>query len=123
MPQNEHGKRDLAIVASVSFFLLILGISNFPHQFGDEHNYLDAARDFLAGASSTNPMHPPLTKYFLAASIKMFGDVAFGWRLPSVLAGTLLAVAIFGMTRKLTSDRRTAYLAWMLTSRVASGTA
>ena len=115
LPQSEHRKRNLAIVASVSFLLLILGIRNIPDQFEDEHYYVEAARDFIAGAPSSNTMHPPLAKYFIAASMKLLGDNPIGWRLPSVLSGTLLAFAIFGMTRRLTSDTRTAYLAWLLT--------
>ncbi len=113
--QGENRKRNLVIVASVSFLLLIIGIRNFKDEFGDEHNYVGAARDFIAGAPSRSAMHPPFAKYLIAASIKVVGDNAMGWRLPSVVAGTLLAVAIFGMTRKLTSDTRTAYLAWLLT--------
>ena len=104
------------IVAGVSFCLLIIGIGNLRREFGDEVYYRDATHAFLAGVSSTeHDHHPPLAKYFIAASIKAFGDNPVGWRFPSVLAGTLLAVATFGVTYRLTGERRTAYVAWLLT--------
>jgi dolichyl-phosphate-mannose--protein O-mannosyl transferase len=104
------------IVAAVSFCLLMLGIGNLRTEFGDEVYYHDATHAFLAGLSTTNSdHHPPLAKYFMAVSISALGDNPVGWRFPSVLAGTLLALAIFGMTYKLTGERRTAYVAWLLT--------
>jgi len=104
------------IVAGVSFCLLIIGIGNLHVEFGDEVYYRDATHAFLAGIPTTErDHHPPLAKYFMAASIKTFGDNPVGWRFPSVLAGTLLALAIFGVTYKLTGEKRTAYIAWLLT--------
>jgi dolichyl-phosphate-mannose-protein mannosyltransferase len=105
----------LAIVAAVSFTLLALGITNHKDMIGDEGYYVYASRAFNAGATTTNPEHPPLDKYLIAASIRAFGDNAVGWRFPSLLAGTLMAVALFGFTLRLTGDPRTAWLAWLLT--------
>lgn len=40
-------------------------------------------------------LHPPLAKLVQAASIVILGDNAWGWRLPSVLAGTLLIIVVY----------------------------
>lgn len=120
MPRAGGGLRsDWWIVAGISFCLLMIGLSNMRVPFADEHYYLDAARNFNAGEPSTNREHPPLAKYIIALSIGTFGNNPIGWRLPSVFAGTLMAVAVFGVTRKLGGERRTAYIAWLLT--VAGG--
>jgi len=105
-------------VLLLSVTLLMIGVGRAPRMF-DESHYVQAARDFLAGVPTSNPEHPPLAKYFIAASIKIFGDRPFGWRFPSVLAGGLAAMAIFGITRQLTQNTRTATIAWLLT--VAGG--
>jgi dolichyl-phosphate-mannose-protein mannosyltransferase len=119
-PRAGGGLRwDWAVVAAVSFCLLMIGLGNMAVPFADEHYYLDAAKNFNAGLPSTNREHPPLAKYILALSMKVLGDRPIGWRLPSVFAGTLMAVAIFGVTRKLGGERCTAYIAWLLT--VAGG--
>ena len=78
-------------VFAISVLLLLFNLSHAPMMF-DEGVYVGAAREFLTGAPSSNPEHPPLAKYFIAASIKIFGDTPFGWRFPSTLAGGLVAV-------------------------------
>jgi dolichyl-phosphate-mannose-protein mannosyltransferase len=105
-------------VFAISVLLLLFNLSHAPMMF-DEGVYVGAAREFLTGAPSSNPEHPPLAKYFIAASIKIFGDTPFGWRFPSTLAGGLVAVAVFGITWRLTRNTRTAAIAWLLT--VAGG--
>src|SRR5215471_12210367 len=94
-------------VFALSLLLLSFNFSRAPMTF-DEGYYVPAAREFLIGAPTSNAQHPPLAKYFIAASIKMFGDNPFGWRFFSIFAGTLVAVAVFGVSVQLTRDRRTA---------------
>jgi dolichyl-phosphate-mannose-protein mannosyltransferase len=102
-----------AIVFCVSLAMLVAGLSTAPMMF-DEPAYVNAARNFLAGTPSVNPEHPPLAKYFIAMSIELFGDSAFGWRFPSAIAGAVLALSIFGLTFTMTGSQRTAYIAWLL---------
>jgi dolichyl-phosphate-mannose-protein mannosyltransferase len=102
-----------AMVFLVSLGILLAGISSAPIEF-DEPAYVGAARNFIAGTASVNPQHPPLAKYFIALSIKLFGDYSFGWRFPSAIAGALLALSAFGLTYALTRNLHTSYVAWLL---------
>ncbi|MGB8013997.1 MAG: glycosyltransferase family 39 protein [Terriglobales bacterium] len=106
-------RRRYAMVFLASLAILVAGISTAPIMF-DEPAYVGAARNFIDGTPSINPQHPPLAKYFIALSIQVFGDCAFGWRFPSALAGALLALSVFGLTFRLASNLRTAYVAWVL---------
>lgn len=77
---------------------LLIGLT-VPEKFVfDEVHYVPAARQMLAPTMSQpmlNPMHPPLAKELIAASIAAFGDNALGWRYPSTLFGALAIVAIY----------------------------
>jgi dolichyl-phosphate-mannose-protein mannosyltransferase len=104
----------LIAVFAISQALLLFNLSRAPLMF-DESFYVRAAREFLAGQATSNAQHPPLAKYLIAASIRIFGDTPFGWRFPSTLAGAIIAAAIFGITCRLTRSRRIAIVAWLLT--------
>lgn len=45
--------------------------------------------------------HPELGKMAIAAGIVLFGDRAFGWRLPAVIAGMVLLACIYPLARRL----------------------
>ncbi len=62
----------------------------------DEAHYVPASRALLAGRFA-NREHPPLAKYFIAASIYFIGDHQLGWRLPSVIFGMISLGAVIGL--------------------------
>lgn len=45
--------------------------------------------------------HPEMGKYAIAAGILVFGDRAFGWRIPAVIAGVALLACIYPLGRRL----------------------
>ncbi|WP_439373688.1 phospholipid carrier-dependent glycosyltransferase [Bradyrhizobium sp. DASA03120] len=96
-------KMSRSAVIAVAIFLiahlaLLIGLTT-PEKFVfDEVHYVPAARQMLAPVMSQpmlNPMHPPLAKELIAASIAAFGDNALGWRYPGTLFGALAVVAIY----------------------------
>jgi len=96
-------KMSWSAVIAVAIFLmahlaLLIGLTT-PEKFVfDEVHYVPAARQMLAPVMSQpmlNPMHPPLAKELIAASIAAFGDNALGWRYPATLFGALAIVAIY----------------------------
>jgi predicted membrane-bound dolichyl-phosphate-mannose-protein mannosyltransferase len=76
----------------------------------DESYYVNAARVMdgihpLAGQPyadaplyvDPNTEHPPLGKAAIAAAIRLLGDNAFAWRLPSLIAAMIALVAVYGI--------------------------
>ncbi len=89
----------------------------------DETYYVNAARVLLgwtvpagapyAGAPlglDPNTEHPPLAKLLMALSMSAFGDNGMGWRLPSVIAGMVALIAVFGIVRSAGESFRLAVL-------------
>ncbi len=78
----------------------------------DEAYYVNAARVLLGWAMQPgahyassppgldpNTEHPPLGKLLIAGSMLLFGDNGIGWRVPSVIAGMVALLAVYGIAR------------------------
>jgi predicted membrane-bound dolichyl-phosphate-mannose-protein mannosyltransferase len=111
--------RVLGLLLLAAFVLRVLWL-NLPGRslIFDEAYYVNAARVILGWPATShyvgsppgldpNTEHPPLGKLLIAGSMALFGDNGVGWRLPSVIAGLVALVAVFGIVRSL--DRR----AWL----------
>ncbi len=97
--------------------------------FDEKPFYIHAARVFWEGNFTFNPEHPPLAKMVMATSLKLFGDNPLGWRLPSMLLGTVGVMITYFLAKRVTGSRRVAGLAslflsfelgWFVSSRVAT---
>ena len=81
----------------VSQLLYQLGSTMMERPFFDEQHYVPAAREFIARRVNTIPEHPPLGIALIAASIAVGGDRPFGWRLGSMLSGSLLLLGLLAL--------------------------
>jgi len=45
--------------------------------------------------------HPEMGKFAIAAGVVLFGDRAFGWRIPAVIAGLVMLACVYPLARRL----------------------
>ena len=109
----EDPVRMLPVILIVAFVVRLIWL-DLPHRslIFDEAYYVNAARVLLgwpvaegahyAGSPvglDPNTEHPPLGKLLMAASMLLFGDNGFGWRVPSLIAGMIALVATWAIAR------------------------
>ena len=98
----------------------------------DEYFYVNAARAILGwpqgpdpnnipfpGAVAgvdPNPGHPPVAKLLIAGSMLLFGDNAWGWRIPSVVMGSLSIVFFYLLMRRMSKSGKFSLFATFLFS-------
>jgi dolichyl-phosphate-mannose-protein mannosyltransferase len=83
------------LVGCGAFGVFVAGISNPSGLMFDERLYVDAGAAVLAGTADPSPYGPPLGKLLVAASMGVFGNTPFGWRLSGALFGALTLAAVF----------------------------
>ncbi|HSW57143.1 MAG TPA: glycosyltransferase family 39 protein [Dehalococcoidales bacterium] len=76
-------------------------------EFGNAHSILVLQKD-------ARPEHPPLGKLFVAAGVKILGDNEWGWRVPSIIMGTISIALFFFICRRLGMSRLGVNLATFL---------
>jgi len=104
-----------ALALTVVLFVAHIAIVKFPTEFVfDESTYVPEAINILQGGYIYS-FHPPLAKLLIAASIQVIGDNSLGWRLPSVLLGSLSILLTYLMCAALT-NKQIAFIASFLFS-------
>src|SRR4051812_11871945 len=83
----------LVFLASLAAFLA--GIDAAKDIYFDEAWYVPTARAWLATGEMLHQEHPPLGKLLIAASISLFGDNAWGWRVMSAAFGAVTILAVW----------------------------
>jgi dolichyl-phosphate-mannose-protein mannosyltransferase len=63
--------------------------------------YLHSSSSICGVPREITPVHPPLGKWLIALGIRTFGFDPTGWRIASVVAGTLTIAAVYVLGRKL----------------------
>jgi len=107
----------LPLALICGYALVLLTRVNEPGRIiFDETYYVDDARSFLAlgGVEGSFAVHPPVGKWLIAASIRIFGDNTVGWRFGGVVAGIAIATFVWLIARRLFSSRWAANLALFL---------
>ena len=99
----------IAIAMTLFFFLLHLTIIGTPWPEDleackatkercafvfDEAHYVPAVREMMAGRPANNE-HPPLSKWLMMLGMTLLGDNPYGWRISSVVTGTLSVYVLY----------------------------
>jgi dolichyl-phosphate-mannose-protein mannosyltransferase len=63
-----------------------------------------------------NHEHPPLAKLLIALSMHIFGDNGFGWRIPSVIFGSIAVLVFYLLMKRLSSHKMVPIVATFLFS-------
>ncbi|MDO5681854.1 MAG: glycosyltransferase family 39 protein [Propionibacteriaceae bacterium] len=92
-------------------------------QSGFERNWIEGAnekaiRGDFSGMQESGSfiVHPPLGKWLIALGIQVFGFNAFGFRIPSVIAGCGLLLVVFFLARRLSRSTMVGAIAALLLS-------
>jgi dolichyl-phosphate-mannose--protein O-mannosyl transferase len=56
-------------------------------------------------------LHPPISKLFMALSIKTLGDNSFAWRFPGAIFGVMTIAAVYFLTKKVFKNEKMALVA------------
>ncbi len=92
-----------------------LSIITHPTQpIFDEKYYVADAGSILQGHGTLRPEHPPLGKLFIVSGIFLFGDNPFGWRIFSVIFGTICIILFYLICRQLMMPKIASILATFL---------
>jgi predicted membrane-bound dolichyl-phosphate-mannose-protein mannosyltransferase len=139
-----HSARWLKSLSSLNkyaLFVFAMSIALLSPRLGvprgsvlDESHYVSGAKALYHkspglwhGVPDTNLEHPPLGKYLIGLGIEFLGDNSVGWRVASVLFGSLTLMVIFIWISNI-ADPFTAWVAvvlvltngfWFVMSRVA----
>lgn len=114
-------KRELLFLSILIFASLLLRLYRLDYNHGqpifDEAVYYrQAALAYLQNQDDPNFEHPPLAKELWAVSLKLWGDNAWGWRLPSLLFSLIAQIAVYFLLKELLRDRRSAFLTTLFLS-------
>ncbi len=93
----------LIFLLGYCFFLFRLDSVSVP--FWDEPFYISGARQFLIHGKNENWTHPPLGKAIISFGIFLLGDHPGGWRISSVVSGSLILVCTYFTGRILFRNR------------------
>jgi dolichyl-phosphate-mannose-protein mannosyltransferase len=109
---NNLYDRLFLILLAIDIVLRIAWLGNPNVLIFDEPFYVGAAgvilgyRNYLAGVLGVHagldpvPFHPPLAKLIIALSMYLLGDNGFGWRIPSVIFGSVSILAFYLLLKK-----------------------
>jgi dolichyl-phosphate-mannose--protein O-mannosyl transferase len=103
----------VALILLISAALRLWQVATPPEYMFDEVYYAKDAKAIVDGRVGPKaPLrweagdvvswpHPEMGKFAIAAGIVLFGDRAFGWRFPSVIAGLVMLACVYPLARRL----------------------
>jgi dolichyl-phosphate-mannose-protein mannosyltransferase len=103
----------IALILLISAALRLWQIATPAEFMFDEVYYAKDAKAIVDGRVGPEPPlrweagdevswpHPEMGKFAIAAGIVLFGDRAFGWRLPAAIAGLVMLACVYPLARRL----------------------
>jgi dolichyl-phosphate-mannose-protein mannosyltransferase len=103
----------VALILLISAALRLWQVATPAEFMFDEVYYAKDAKAIVDGRVGPEPPlrweagdevswpHPEMGKFAIAAGIVLFGDRAFGWRLPAVIAGLVMLACVYPLARRL----------------------
>jgi dolichyl-phosphate-mannose-protein mannosyltransferase len=93
----------------------ILDEAHYAGYYGSTHTPINGdAYSIIHDHKDMRPEHPPLGKLFIVAGIDGLGDNPWGWRVPSIIMGTIGIILFFFVCRSLNMSRRAVNIATFL---------
>jgi dolichyl-phosphate-mannose-protein mannosyltransferase len=100
----------LCLIVIGTLILHFVVIARPSEPLFDEQHYIPDARNIIEQHGTARTEHPPLAKLLMVSGFMIFGDNPYGWRIPSIVFGTLGLVFFFLLCRRLSMSRRAANL-------------
>jgi dolichyl-phosphate-mannose-protein mannosyltransferase len=135
-PNRRHGYAlAVALILLISAALRLWQLSTPAEMMFDEVYYAKDAKAIVDGRVGVNGQyrwaagdevswpHPEMGKFAIATGILAFGDRAFGWRLPAVIAGIGILACVYPLGRRLGLSPPWALLALLLAAADSLGVA
>jgi dolichyl-phosphate-mannose-protein mannosyltransferase len=103
----------VALILLISAALRLWQVATPAEYMFDEVYYAKDAKAMVDGRVGPEPPlrweagdevswpHPEMGKFAIAAGIVLFGDRAFGWRFPSIVAGLVILGCVYPLARRL----------------------
>jgi dolichyl-phosphate-mannose-protein mannosyltransferase len=104
----------LLLIVIVTLVLHFMIIAQPAQPLFDEQHYVPDARAIIFQHLTNRGEHPPLAKLLIAGGIEIFGDNQYGWRIPSIVFGTLGIIFFYLMCRRFNLSRRAAVLGTLI---------
>ena len=113
----------LCLIVAITLAMHFSIITQVSDPILDELHYVKSSRHIISGDvnpdDSTNrmelrPEHPPLAKLFIVGGMDAFGDNPWGWRVPSIIMGTIGITLFYFICRRLKMSRRATNIATFL---------
>lgn len=104
-PMDTMGVTLMTLLAGL---IRYVGVATPSQLVFDEVYYAKDACYYLGSAASVcktdyeiTYVHPPLAKWLIAIGVRLFGFDSFGWRIMSVVAGTITVALLYLLARKI----------------------
>lgn len=96
----------LILLIALNIIIRLPFLDSPKQAYFDENYFVPAIRNTISDLPDLTNEQPLLAKNIIVASVKLFGDNPWGWRIPSVIFGTLMAYATYLLAKTIFGGKR-----------------